>query len=315
MKIYKVIDKIKKMLIFFIGIIFIFSYKNITNFFTLRKSYSIQYYSLMKYVESINLDFYPVGTYEWGNWRRELGKKFSKKLPIGFLHNHLISGTMVLGSSEHQEEKLKIIENHIPKKVTEIMLKEDIVGIPVISNLHYLTSENCIHQAFHLAAYKKNTNQDIYNSREIIEWGGGYGCLAKIVKKVNPNCTYTILDLPELSSLQYVYLSSIFGKEMINFITSNLKIEKGKINLVSSDHFMYLNEKINCDAFISNWALTESGKDYQNFVVSKNFFNAEKVLIGCINDENNFLIDNLNYEFKFKKSIEVLGPENYYLGN
>ena len=313
MKNNRFIKKLKKLMICFIGICLIFSYRKIINFITLRNFYSINYSKLMKYFKSIDLNFYPVGIYDWGEWRKDLGEIFSKKLPLGFLHNNLISGTMVLGSTEHQDIKLEQIENNIPRKMLKTMLKEDILGIPIISNLKYLTSENCIHQVFHLAAYRELTNEHIYKCKKIIEWGGGYGCLAKIIKKVNPECTYIILDLPELSSLQYVYLSSIFGKDMVNFISSEFKIEKGKINLISSDYFMNLNEHINCDAFISNWALTESGKDYQDFVVNKNFFNASNVLLGCKDDENNFLMKASNYKFNHTESIEVLGDGNYYL--
>jgi hypothetical protein len=41
-----------------------------------------------------------------------------------------------------------------------------------------------------------------------------------MAKKINPTCTYVIIDLPESSALQFVYLTSIFGKDEVNFIGS-----------------------------------------------------------------------------------------------
>jgi hypothetical protein len=135
-----------------------------------------------------------------------------------------------------------------------------------------------------------------------------------MVKQINPKCTYIIMDLPELSVLQYVYLSSIFGQNEVNFITKNLEIEEGKINLISSDYFMSLDKEIKTDTFISNWALTESGKDYQNYVLGKKFFSAENILVACTDDENNHTVNNESYSFDYKESIKGLGvkTKNFY---
>jgi len=273
----------------------------------------------VKYIEFINtakeigLDFYPVGTYDWELWRRDIKNNFSKSLPIYFLHNHIISQTMVFGSTKYQKDKLLLIESCFQKEYVKRMLRESFIGLPIISNLKYFSSENTIHQAFHLSSYYNFTNKNFVDSQRIIEWGGGYGCLARIVKKINPNCTYIIMDLPELSVLQYVYLSSIFGQNEVNFITKNLEIEAGKINLISSDYFMSLDEEIKTDTFISNWALTESGRDYQNYVLGKKFFSAENILISCIDDKNNYIVNNESCPFDYKEPIKVLGDKNFYL--
>ena len=130
---------------------------------------------------------------------------------------------------------------------------------------------------------------------------------------MNPACTYIIMDLPELSALQYVYLSSIFGRKAVNFINKEMNIEKGKINLISSDYFIHLDKEINADAFISNWALTESGKDYQDYIKKNNFFAAKDILIGCVSDENNYLLKSETKYFSVKASIDELGSGNFYL--
>tara|TARA_B110000977_G_C11083698_1_gene493779 strand:- start:1396 stop:2331 length:936 start_codon:yes stop_codon:yes gene_type:complete len=307
------LKKINKILTFPLGIILIFSYREILSFLKIKSSYSKKHNELLSYMKKMELSFLKTGTYEWDKWRMDLGKKFSNNVPINFLHNKLISGTMVLGSTEHQNHKISFIEDNMNLQNIKKILRENVIGFPVISNFRYLASENSIHQAFHLASYKNITGKDPFDSKHIIEWGGGYGCLARMFKRVLPDCTYIIIDLPELSALQYVYLSSIYGSNQVNFITNEYKIEPGKINLISSDYYMSINDHIETDTFISNWALTESGKDYQDFVLKSNFFKAKNILIGCIDDENNYLTNNLDHSFKKKETIKVLGDGNLYL--
>ena len=36
--------------------------------------------------------------------------------------------------------------------------------------------------------------------------------MARILRKLNPNFTYVLVDLPELGALQYIYLYSVTGE-------------------------------------------------------------------------------------------------------
>jgi hypothetical protein len=306
------INKIKILAFQLISVGKLFKLQDLLSFLRIRKLYSVKYTEFINNAKEIGLDFYPVGTYDWELWRRDIKNNFSKNLPIYFLHNHIISKTMVFGLRKYQKNKLLLIESCFQNEYVKTMLRESFIGFPIISNLKYLSSENTIHQAFHLSSYYNLTNKNFVDSQRIVEWGGGYGCLARMVKKINPKCTYIIMDLPELSVLQYVYLSSIFGQNEVNFITKNLEIEEGKINLISSDYFMSLDKEIKTDTFISNWALTESGKDYQNYVLGKKFFSAENILVSCVDDENNHIVNNESCSFDYKESITVLGGKNFY---
>lgn len=308
-----VMQRIKKIWATLLCSVLTCSLHEILAFKKIRTSYSKKYSDFIESMNKQGLQFYPVGTYEWDLWRRELLTTFSSNLPLYFLHNKLISETMMFGNSVHQQEKISFIESALEAPDIKKMLRESIIGFPVITNIKYVTSENSIHQSFHLASYINNTNKNILRNKFIVEWGGGYGCLARIARKMNPNCTYVIMDLPELSVLQFVYLTSIFGEGAVNFIDGNASIEEGKINLISSDYFMSLNESITTGAFISNWALTESGRDYQEFILKERFFSADDILIGCIDDVNNYLMRSKEYFFEQKIPINVLGDGNFYL--
>jgi len=308
-----VLHRIKKILLTLFCSLLTFKLQEFLAFINNRTMYSKKYNEFIESTVKKGLEFYPVGTYAWDLWRRELQAKFSHNLPIYFLHNKLISSTMVFGNSKYQREKISYIESALNKNEIKNILRESIVGLPAITNFKYLASENSIHQSFHIASYKKKTNKNILSNKFIVEWGGGYGCLARMAKKINPTCTYIIMDLPELSALQFVYLTSIFGKNEVNFFGSESIIEEGKINLIPSDYFISLKKEITADAFISNWALTESGKDYQDYILESMFFSAGDILIGCINDDNNYLFGPELDCFDKKVSIDILGDGNFYL--
>ena len=96
--------------------------------------------------------------------------------------------------------------------------------------------------------------------------------------------------MPELLSLQYVYLGSLEGADIINIITSDKDVVvAGKINLISSELLLAGQFQLNCDAFISTWALTECPEYIQQFVSDKSFFSAKDVFIASRIDENNHL--------------------------
>lgn len=307
------LNKIKLFLQQIISLPFLFNINDVINFYYCRKKFSKKYDSFLHHSKKIGLDYLPTGTYEWDIWRSKLKNFFSVSVPLNFLHNRLIAGTMVYGSSKFQSHKLNAIESIYNRSLIKKTLKESLIGIPLITNLKYFSSENSIHQLYHISSYLKITSKDLINSKTIIEWGGGYGCLSRIIKKINKDCTYIILDLPELSALQYVYLSSIFGKNYVNFIDNNINFQKNKINLVSSDYLIKSNIKLQADTFISNWALTECGKDYQKFILKNKFFNAKNILISSIDDENNFIINSNDFNFDYKVPINVLSKGNYYL--
>jgi hypothetical protein len=112
----------------------------------------------------------------------------------------------------------------------------------------------------------------------IMEIGGGFGNLAKCFKQVLRNCTIVIIDLPEMSVIQNMFLSYVLPDvKVILHVNDVCSIEKGAINLVP----VYLIEELvlEPDLFVSTFALSEASQKMQELVIAKNFFNAKKVYI------------------------------------
>tara|TARA_B100000035_G_scaffold288880_1_gene274852 strand:+ start:836 stop:1807 length:972 start_codon:yes stop_codon:yes gene_type:complete len=133
------------------------------------------------------------------------------------------------------------------------LLEESNVGNPVPFFSYRKSSGNRIRHVFlikEIFDYAKIQNVDA-----VIEIGGGYGCMAKILNEIDKNVNYTIFDLPEVNLLQYYYLKSngisfaIDNIEEEKIVTSRLDLLYDKVGLLRSK-----NKKI---LIIANWSLSE----------------------------------------------------------
>lgn len=93
----------------------------------------------------------------------------------------------------------------------------------------------------------------------VIEWGGGYGDMAVIIKTIHPNIHYVIVDLPPAIRLQRLYIPERID---VAYAESPLR-----------------HDLPDCELFISTYGLSESGLDAQNYVVQKQYFHARHLLL------------------------------------
>jgi len=89
----------------------------------------------------------------------------------------------------------------------------------------------------------------VLDEANIVEVGGGYGGLCRMIHEFHKPRSYTIIDLPEALTLTERYL----------------KCYEIEARMISCE--AYGEEPV--DTFISNYALTELSKDVQNDYVNK----------------------------------------------
>jgi len=89
------------------------------------------------------------------------------------------------------------------------VIQEDAPGAPMRSPLFASSSNNIIHHAYSLLQLQLSTNSRIDALSTIVEFGGGYGSLARLIFRLGFRGTYIIFDLPEFAALQKFYLSSL----------------------------------------------------------------------------------------------------------
>ena len=90
-------------------------------------------------------------------------------------------------------------------KFWEKLLLENDIGNPIRYFLYKKSSGNRIRQVYHLKNFCDYSNLNLKKIKYVIEIGGGYGCMASIFYKINPNIKYFIFDTKEVNLLQYYY--------------------------------------------------------------------------------------------------------------
>lgn len=255
------------------------------NQIALRKKYQKErYLSLRSKFKSVYSDLsvkYTLpATKLWNENNSILRKIFLPMPPFDFLKNPTISRMMFVSVGGNvMRHELEFCQKVFKKHNLRKLLVEDWIGEPLILNKEYLTSHNLIRHLYHLARFCSSTKEPLTHLKTVVEWGGGYGSLARIYKRIVPDSTYILVDTPLFLTLQWLFLSVIFGPESVNIVKdASARIAKGKFNLLSAS--VIRNKNIKADLFLSTWGLSESPKESLNLVLTKKWFGARHLLLG-----------------------------------
>jgi hypothetical protein len=162
------------------------------------------------------------------------------------------------------------------------LLAEDPAGRPPtvrVPGTEVWTSSNTVHQLYHLMRYQEATGNRLRDAETIVEWGGGFGSLMRLLVRVHggaPTCV--IIDTPTFSALQWLYLSEVLGEErVVLHSTGPPRPVSGLVNIVPIG--LVRDMEVRADLFISNWALNESMPAAQQDVVERHWFGAASLLM------------------------------------
>jgi hypothetical protein len=220
----------------------------------------------------------------WDARVTELERRLLPRPPFGFLGLGAVMETMCLVQGGRAlREKLRQLERVLPAADLRA-LEEEYVGEPAIAFRGRRASVNSVHQLYHLASYQKKTGVRPRDLGSVLEWGGGYGSLARIFRKLpGGRLTYTVVDLPLFSCLQWLYLGSIFGRDAVRLLERpDDRVVEGVINLVPAG--LARPELVSPDLFVSTWALSESALTAQERVTREwRWFGAERLLVAYSN--------------------------------
>lgn len=277
-------------------------------FENLKKGISDIYYDLKQYdIERFLTPF-------WNEQNEKLEKELFPDVPFSFLRNSIITYTMfVTSGGEWCKSQLNFLKNNFSSKKLKRLLIEDYVGVPILLNFKYVTSHNSIHHLYHIIRFLNNTKCDLKDIKTIIEWGGGYGNMAKIFNRLTKNnITYIIIDTPLMSCIQWLYLATILGKKKVKLIqNSNEKIIENKRNILP---LCFMDQyDLSADLFISTWALTESSRYSQEYVVNSNWFGSKHILLSY--NYKNSCLPSTNIEEILKKKEFTIENIDYKPGN
>lgn len=179
------------------------------------------------------------------------------------------------------------------------LLKESKIGGPIRFFCYRNSSGNKIRQVYHLKKLSESTTINLKKIKNIIEIGGGYGCMPLIFNKINKNINYYIFDTKEVCLLQYYYLKA-------HNLSVSCGIQNKKISLISNINELKKISKIknlknNNTLVLSNWAYSEMPISLRK-KIEKLILGFELILMSFQSTFEN--IDNKIFFKKFSKKFK-----------
>lgn len=227
----------------------------------------------------------------WQAANKRIAKELLPHPPFAF--SRLGSFAYVAGSpasASISKQAMAYLLQNLSSNDLHIYLEEDPIGgfVCMRKPMGGEVSRNTIEKAYHLTRFAHETKINWNDVRSVIEWGGGYGGLARIVwRHLQQPKTYTLIDTPLFACLQWLYLATIFGEDQVHLLTDiGDQPVPGKINILSLAQLEAAH--IQGDLFVSTWALSESTLAAQNYVVSQNWFNCQRLLLAFQQSDVNF---------------------------
>jgi FkbM family methyltransferase len=194
----------------------------------------------------------------WVANRVRLRRCILEEDPWEFLTWDVVTGSMFVGNRPFIESELRYLMGRPDWTHTwEDILEEDHAGRPKPYKGYRRSSGNRIHQAYHLARFEQETGLSVSRYPLIVEFGGGYGSLCRLIHKLGFNGRYIIFDLPELVALQKYYLGSLAMP-----LIEAKDVPSGRRGILCTSDLNVLGtvtrQEAQAGLFIATWSLSET---------------------------------------------------------
>lgn len=151
----------------------------------------------------------------WDYWRHDLWQRIvNGEDPDGFMGWPCVYHTML------QNHWLDVVS----KEAVEMALRPGGGGVYPASPLapaefypqdrlvHEIPhSANLLHQMYHLWSWEQVTDRKVKHLNSVVEFGGGYGAMALVARRMGFGGIYEIVDLPEFLLLQHYFITNVGG--------------------------------------------------------------------------------------------------------
>lgn len=263
----KVIEKIKRKIISFMH-----NYR-----IKCKRSSVVGGQELIQKIQEID-DNNPLGTSSWEKYRGNIREAILNGCLSDFINWRVVQQTMFFEAPKVEYSKVK--NNH------ELFsaISESKIGCPKPYYLNRKTSGNLIHHAYSLSFFLDSIGG--LNLDSVIEFGGGYGSMCRLIRNLGFDKSYIIYDLPEFLSLQEFYLRNVNPKYLDNtLMTDKMNDLKGGEECL----------------FIATWSISEAPIKLRD-----ELFSSIKFGYCLIAFQSSF--DNID-NYKYFKSLEINYPE------
>ncbi|HYB70054.1 MAG TPA: hypothetical protein VEH80_05275 [Candidatus Bathyarchaeia archaeon] len=144
------------------------------------------------------------------------------------------------------------------------------VGHPRPFHLHVASSPNVIHLAYHLCRFEEATGFEPATAPFVVEFGGGYGGMCRLLHRLGFAGTYVIFDLPEVAVLQRFVLRHAG----IPVRDGGPDVDGTRPGVVTTSDPAVLRALVHTRAkgpaaFIATWSLSESPLELRRIVLGE----------------------------------------------
>ena len=242
------------------------------------KSKLLNYEDIWEKIKGYNTSTFM--TEMWSEHLEYIKKHFFEE-PYNLFHHDIIRYAMYLtAGNELAKKQISYLEKSYSEKILNFYLPEIQTFEHVISNSKYNCSESRIQHLTHLTFAQDKLKIKLNQLNSFVEFGGGYGGMTSLIKRINPNSTILVIDFPIMLLVQMYYYYPIH-KENINIMdNNNNNIIEGKINLCPINIVKDINFNP-FDLFIATWSLSESNKKTNDIILNElNLFDSKNILYG-----------------------------------
>lgn len=178
--------------------------------------------------------------------------------------------TMIAGVDNVEIEYLKNSKhwNFWVKNLEETILK------PNTHPTYKFSSTNNLHHAYSLQVLVDKSGKELSNFKFVTEFGGGYGNMCRLIKKINNDISYNIYDIPEFNTIQDYYLKQ-------NGISDVVLLNNNDVINTVSDKSL----------FLALWSISETPIENRiNYINNLKMFDYDTIFIAMgetFHNENN----------------------------
>ena len=206
----------------------------------------------------------------WTVRRKHLQTLLLEGDPWEFLRWDPIATTMVKrGKANIRQELRHLQRRHDWKSRWRPALREHTVGFPRPFYRYPKASGDLIHHAYHACRFEETTGVSLADLSVIVEFGGGYGSMCRVLHQLGFSGAYLIFDLPELSVIQRFFLPHV-GIATEKPGTTSFPA-RGVVTASEVDDFKRLmrSRPPGRAAFIATWSLSEAPVDLRAAILSE----------------------------------------------
>lgn len=215
----------------------------------------------------------------WEDNIRAFESYFLDGFDTRFLNHPTISGTMVMTDRNVSAAEWEFVKDMRPAGTLRSYLGGGLNADFLMGKQMVATAMNSVNHLYHLGRFERFRGRPIEEIRTVVEFGGGYGNMARLFRNFGNLSRYVIIDLPLFCCLQFVYLSATEGAGAVHLVDSaDARIREDGVTLLP---LTYLKKAEPAgELFLSTWALSECPATACSHILGENWYGADELLIG-----------------------------------